>query len=157
MVAITSERWQAAQIAESQHCSGVDVESLLRICSNKPTFLKLVGNRIVSSLFDQKEILEIGVGPLSLSLASFYANKQKINRLIKVEPLERKLIGQSSAIKQEKWAETFVEWVEQLSNEGEHIQLPGEEMNYEQEFDTVITYNVLDHVQDSLIYFTKCP
>ena len=146
---ITQERWLAAQVAESKYWDGLSITEILRICAEKPAFLDLVGDQIVPSLFEQKEILEIGVGPLGISLASFYANKHNIKRLVKVEPLERRLITESSLMR-ETWTRTFLEWVHFLSEEGEYIQLTGEQMDYNQEFDTVIIYNVLDHVKEPL-------
>jgi SAM-dependent methyltransferase len=146
---ITQERWLAAQVAESNYWDGFNVTELLRICAEKPAFLDSVGSQIILSLFDQREVLEIGVGPLGISIASFYANKRKIKRLVKVEPLERRLIT-DSLIMREVWAKAFLEWVHLLSEEGEYIQLPGEQMDYNQEFDTVIIYNVLDHVKEPL-------
>lgn len=146
---ITQERWLNAQVAESKYWDELTIKEILRICSEKPDFLDLVGNKMISSLFEQREIMEIGVGPLGISLASFYANKHSIKRLVKVEPLKRRLITESS-IMEETWAKVFLEWVQSLSDEGEYIQLPGEQMDYNQEFDTVIIYNVLDHVKDPL-------
>jgi SAM-dependent methyltransferase len=146
---ITQKRWLNAQVAESKYWDELTIKEILRICTEKPDFLDLVGNQMISSLFEQREIMEIGVGPLGISLASFYANKHSIKRLVKVEPLKRRLIIESS-IMEETWAKVFLEWVQSLSDEGEYIQLPGEQMDYNQEFDTVIIYNVLDHVKDPL-------
>ena len=146
---VTQERWLNAQAAESKYWDGLSIKEILRICAEKPGFLDLLSDRILSSLLEEKEILEIGVGPLGVSLASFYSNKHNIERLVKVEPLERRLITESS-IMNETWAKKFLEWVHSLSEEGEYIQLTGEQMNYDREFDTVIIYNVLDHVKDPL-------
>jgi SAM-dependent methyltransferase len=146
---VTHERWFAAQVAESQFWEGVNVKQLLRICADQPAFLDLIGQSDLPNLFDNQEILEIGVGPLAISLTSFYADKHKIKRLLKLEPLPRRLIPESSAMR-DTWAMGFLEWVHSLSEEGEYVQIPAEKMNYNQEFDTVITYNVLDHVQDPL-------
>ncbi|MFH7030259.1 MAG: methyltransferase domain-containing protein [Heteroscytonema crispum UTEX LB 1556] len=38
-----------------------------------------------------------------------------------------------------------------ISEEGDYIQIPGEQINYNNEFDTVIIYNVLDHVKEPLL------
>src|SRR5581483_9183093 len=42
----------------------------------------------------------------------------------------------------------FLTWVESLAAEGEYIQTPGEDLGFEGAFDTVVTYNVLDHVRE---------
>lgn len=144
---ITQDRWLTAQASEFKYWDDISITELLRICAEKPAFLDLIDYRIVESLFEEKDVMEIGVGPLGVSIASFYKNKHQIRRLVKVEPLEKILIKETSLMN-ELWARMFVEWVDSLSEEGDYVQLPGEQMVYSEEFDTVIIYNVLDHVKE---------
>ncbi|MFH7030260.1 MAG: hypothetical protein ACHBN1_34135 [Heteroscytonema crispum UTEX LB 1556] len=58
----------------------------------------MVGHQQIQSMFDDKEILEIGLGPLGISLASFYPEKHKIKRLVKAEPLKRVLLTTNSSL-----------------------------------------------------------
>lgn len=144
--AVTSERWRRAQESEQQYWDGLDVTELLRICAEKPAFLKYLDADILAALFDGREILEIGCGPLGVGLASFYPGKAAIRRLVKVEPLPRVAVSATGAAR-EPWAAPFVAWVAGLADEGEYVQMPGEALDFEADFDTVVTYNVLDHVQ----------
>jgi SAM-dependent methyltransferase len=149
MNTVKQERWQAAQVAESEYWDGINVTELLRICAEKPDFLDMIGSSTIQSLFDHKEILEIGVGPLGISLASFYPEKHKIKHLVKVEPLPQILLTET-LVMQQTWARQFVEWLYSISKEGDYVQKPGEQLDYYNAFDTVIIYNVLDHVKDPL-------
>jgi SAM-dependent methyltransferase len=148
MNTVNLERWQSAQKSESQYWDGMNVPELLRIFAEKPAFLEMIDAEVLVSLFDDKEVLEIGVGPLGVSLASFYPHKDKIKHLTKVEPLPQIALSESLIMKREAWAKTFLEWVKSISNEGDYVQASGENLNYSQQFDTVIIYNVLDHVQE---------
>ena len=149
MIAVDQARWQEAQTSESSYWSDITVCELLRISAEKPDFLTLLPTSILQDVFDSKDVLEIGVGPLGISLASFYPEKQKIQSLTKVEPLAQNFLEQSAAM-DEVWAKPFVQWLCQLAQEGQYVQTKGEGLSYEAEFDTVIIYNVLDHVQDPL-------
>lgn len=144
--AVTSERWQRAQASEQQYWDGLDVTELLRICAEKPAFLKHLDPAIQAALFDGREVLEIGCGPLGVGLASFYPGKASMRRFVKVEPLPRVMVSATGAAR-EPWAAPFVDWVAGLADEGEYLQIPGEALDFDAAFDTVVTYNVLDHVQ----------
>lgn len=146
MSEISQERWQSAQSAEMQYWLGVDAGELLRICAEKPPFLANLGDALCDALFAGKSVLEVGTGPLGISLASFYPRKSSISRLVKIDPLPRLPLSET-ALAQAGWAPQLLAWAESLSDEGEYRQMPGEEMAVEAEFDTVITYNVLDHVR----------
>jgi SAM-dependent methyltransferase len=145
--AVTHDRWSAAQAAELRYWRGVDLREILRICAEKPEFLSLLGDDTERELFAGREILEIGCGPLGLSVVSFSRHVGGVRRLVKAEPLPRlplretKLAGQAPAL---------LEWVEGLAGEGEYVQTPGEDLGFDACFDTVVTYNVLDHVRDPL-------
>jgi SAM-dependent methyltransferase len=142
---IKFDRWLQAQASEKIYWDTLNVSELLRICAEKPPFLDLLGANELSELFDRKDVLEIGCGPLGVALASFYPFKYRINHLHKIEPLPRLVIKETAAASEE-WASQFVSWVDILSNEGMYLQKPGEDIRFSNEYDTVITYNVLDHV-----------
>jgi 2-polyprenyl-3-methyl-5-hydroxy-6-metoxy-1,4-benzoquinol methylase len=142
---VATSRWKQAQVSEQSYWDVMNVAELLRICAEKPEFLNLFSEAALTELFADKAILEIGCGPLGIGLASFYKHKDKMKRYVKVEPLPRINIKDTCAATEE-WATEFVSWVTSLSNEGEYIQKPGEDIDYQSQFDTVVTYNVLDHV-----------
>ncbi len=146
-------RWRQAQAAEARYWDGLDVAELLRIAAEKPAFLALVGPDRAQRLFDGKDVLEIGCGPLGLSLASFHPNKAAIRRLVKVEPLPRRRLADTAAARA-SWAAPFVGWIDALTEEGEYLQSAGEELDV-RGFDTVITYNVLDHVRDPMAVLAR--
>ncbi len=143
---VGSQRWEQAQASEQSYWDVIDVVELLRICAEKPRFLQLFSSTLLSEFFDGKEVQEIGCGPLAVSIASFYPRKSLISHLQKVEPLPRIRVSETAAAKEE-WAKPFTTWVSELSDEGQYLQLPGESLEFDNRFDTVITYNVLDHVQ----------
>jgi SAM-dependent methyltransferase len=147
--AVTRARWENAQAFELDYWRGMSFSELLRICAEKPLFLERLDGAQLSAMFDGKEVLEIGCGPLGLSVASFYADKARIRRLVKVEPLPRIRLDET-AVNRVAWARPFVSWVEQLAAEGEYLQQPGERLDFDRSFDTVISYNVIDHVADPL-------
>ncbi len=141
------QRWEQAQASESDYWRGIDVCELLRISAEKPEFLRMLPHEIKQSLFHGKDVLEIGVGPLGISLASFYPHKNEINHLVKVEPLPQVHISECQNIS-DQWASPFLQWLHEMSEEGRYECVPGEKMAYREEFDTVIIYNVLDHVNN---------
>lgn len=145
---IDLKRWQAAQSSESQYWDGINVSEMLRIFAEKPAFLEMIDSQDLELIFNDKKVLEIGVGPLGISLASFYSQKDKIKQLTKVEPLPQIALTESSIMSREGWAEMFLQWANSMSKEGDYILASGENLNYTQQFDTVIIYNVLDHVQE---------
>lgn len=144
---ITKERWRKAQSAEAQYWKGLDATELLRISAEKSAFMFLLGSERCASLFDGKDVLEIGAGPISLALASFYGDKKRICRLVKIDPLPRIRIFDTK-LADEPWVAPFAQWVDALTNEGETYQSMGEEVDFVEKFDCVVSYNVLDHVQN---------
>lgn len=127
---VTIKRWQKAQASARRYWDGLDVAELLRICAEKPAFLKLLDGARLAALFDGKLVLEIGCEPLGMSVASYYARKDRVTRRVKAGP--------------------FVVWVDALTDEGTYHQAAGEYLAFEDEFDTVVNYNVLDYVRDPL-------
>jgi SAM-dependent methyltransferase len=146
---VSNVRWGKAQSAEARFWEGIESRGLLRICASLSEFLRAIGAARTSSLFDDKEVLEIGCGPLGISIASLYHGKERVRRLVKADPLPQLLLKDTAAAS-DKWARPLVDWVEQLSREGEYIRRAGEELRFDGEFDTVIVYNVIDHVRDPL-------
>lgn len=146
MAEVSQKRWKDAQAAEASYWRSLSVMELLRISAEKPMFLFVLGDAPCAELFDGKEILEIGTGPIGLSLASFYRFKDRIGRLVKIDPLPRIRLSETSLM-QEQWARPFVEWADVLTSEGEYLQTPGEDIGFSEKFDCVIIYNVLDHVR----------
>jgi SAM-dependent methyltransferase len=146
MKVIKQPRWELAQSSEAAYWQGLTVTELLRIAAEKPTFLELLQPTLLTEIFDGREILEIGVGPLGISLLSFYQHKNQIKHLTKVEPLPQRVLADCS-VSQEQWASPLIQWLDALAQEGEYIQMAGENLAYENQFETVVIYNVLDHVQ----------
>lgn len=147
--AVTLDRWTAAQAAELRYWQELDLREILRICAEKPEFLSLLDDAAQRELFDGREVLEIGCGPLGLSLVSFTRHKAGLKRLVKAEPLPRLPI-RATRLPDDPWAAPFLAWVEQLADEGEYVRTPGEELGFDGAFDTVVTYNVLDHVREPM-------
>lgn len=144
---VTQDRWTAAQAAELSYWRELDLREILRICAEKPEFLSLIDDATQKRLFTGKDVLEIGCGPLGLSVVSFSRHKTGIRRLVKAEPLPRLPLRETKLV-EDTWAAPFLTWVESLAAEGEYIQTPGEDLGFEGAFDTVVTYNVLDHVRE---------
>ena len=147
--AVTRDRWSAAQAAELSYWRSLDLREILRICAEMPEFLALLDDAVQRELLAGKEVLEIGCGPLGLSLVSFSRHKTGLRRLVKAEPLPR-LPLRETRLADDAWAAPFLAWVETLASEGEYVQTPGEDLGFESCFDTVVTYNVLDHVREPL-------
>jgi SAM-dependent methyltransferase len=147
--AVTRDRWTAAQAAELSYWRELDLREILRICAEKPEFLSLIDDSTQRDLFTGKDVLEVGCGPLGLSVVSFSRHKGGLRRLVKAEPLPRLPLRETRLV-DDKWASPFLDWVEGLAAEGEYIQTPGEDLGFEACFDTVVTYNVLDHVREPL-------
>jgi SAM-dependent methyltransferase len=132
-------RWREAQTAEAEYWEGLSIGELLRISAEKPAFWDLVD---AQCLLVGKDVLEIGTGPLGLSLASYHPAKVGVRRLVKTDPLPPGRLPTGG------WGSRLVEWLRELAAEGEYVQAPAEELAYDREFDTVLCYNVLDHVAD---------
>lgn len=146
---VTLDRWTTAQAAELRYWRDLDLREILRICAEKPEFLALLDDATQRELFTGRDVLEIGCGPLGLSLVSFSRHKAGLKRLVKAEPLPRLPIRETR-LAEDGWAAPFLDWVEQLAAEGEYVQTPGEALGFDAAFDTVVTYNVLDHVREPM-------
>ena len=147
--AVSRERWRCAQASEQEYWARLDVGELLRVCAEKPDFLQLFPPARLAALFDGRDVLEIGCGPLGLCLASFYPEKGRLGRLLKIEPLPRLRLADTAAA-HEAWARPFVAWVEKLTEEGDYVHGEGETVAEDSRFDTVVIFNVLDHVRSPI-------
>lgn len=148
-MSVTRERWTAAQDSELGYWRGMTLPEAFRIFASLPDFLSLLDNATLHRLLDGKDVLEIGCGPLALSAVSFSAHKSRIRRLVKTDPLPQ-LSVRDTRVGAETWADPFVQWFESLASEGEYVQIPGESLSFTDAFDTVVSYNVLDHVRDPM-------
>lgn len=143
----SQERWEQAQDTELSYWKGMTLGELTSICAAMRGFVERLDRAHLSQLFDGKHVLEIGCGPLGLSLGCFYTHKERIRRLVKIEPLPQLRLEETPAY-DASWARPFVAWVAGLASEGDYVRKPGEQLDFRGEFDTVISYNVIDHVKN---------
>jgi len=146
-IGASQERWEQAQGTELSYWKGMTVGELTAICAAMCGFVERLDHARLAQLFDDKEVLEIGCGPLGLSLGCFYGKKERIRRLVKIEPLPQ-LQLEGTPAHDAAWARPFVAWVAGLASEGDYVRKPGEQLDFQGEFDTVISYNVIDHVKN---------
>ncbi len=144
--AVTTERWQEAQGAELSFWKEMDFYELLQACAEKAEFWSRFEPAQLSGLIEGKDVLEIGCGPLGLSVVSFSGLSGAVRRLVKTDPLAH-LDVRATRPGGARWADRFLGWIEDLASEGEYIKVAGEDLAFDAAFDTVITYNVLDHVR----------
>lgn len=144
--AVTTERWQEAQSAELSFWKEMDFYELLKACAEKAEFWSRFEPTQLSGLMEGKDVLEIGCGPLGLSVVSFSGLSRVVRRLVKTDPLAH-LEVRATRPGAAKWADRFLGWIEELASEGEYVRVAGEDIAFDSAFDTVITYNVLDHVR----------
>ena len=143
------ERWAAAQDSELTYWRGLGGQEALRLCAEKADFFALLGDGAAIEFLADKTVLEIGCGPLGVSIVSFAPCKDRIRQLIKTDPLPRLALGETR-LRSDAWAAPLLVWLDALADEGEYVQVAGEDMPFEARFDTVVVYNVLDHVRDPL-------
>jgi SAM-dependent methyltransferase len=145
---VTAERWRKAQGAELSFWTGMEFYELVKACAEKAEFWSRFDRAQAAAMIAGKDVLEIGCGPLGLSVVAL-CDTEMPRRLIKTDPLARLSIRETHPAKSRS-AARFIDWVEELAAVGEYVQVAGEELSYESAFDTVITYNVLDHVRAPL-------
>src|SRR6185369_6990062 len=104
---VTFDRWTVAQATELSYWRQLDLQEMLRICAEKPEFLSLLGDAAQRELFDGKEVLEVGCGPLGISIVSFSRHKARVRRLVKIEPLPRLHISETRLV-EDGWAAPFL-------------------------------------------------
>ena len=143
------ERWAAAQSSELSYWRGLGGQEALRLCAEKAAFFALLGDAAASEFLGDKTVLEIGCGPVGISIVSFAPCKHRVRQLVKTDPLPR-LALRDTKLRSEAWAAPLLAWLDALAEEGDYLQVAGEDMPFEARFDTVVVYNVLDHVRDPL-------
>lgn len=148
-------RWIEAQSAERAFWESLTLDTVLGILRGYSAFLQRIGPEAVHELLDGRDVMDLGVGPLGISLASLTGAKRHVRRLVKVEPLRRLSLATTPAGREE-WARPLVDWVEALGTEGEQVQVSGEAMGFREEFDTILVYNVLDHVDEPSVVLERC-
>lgn len=145
---VTAERWREAQGAELDFWTGMEFYELVKACADKAEFWSRFEPAQSAATIAGKDILEIGCGPLGLSVVALHDGDPP-RRLIKTDPLARLSVRDTHAAAARSGA-SFIDWVEQLASLGEYVQIAGEDLAFDAAFDTVITYNVLDHVRSPL-------
>jgi 2-polyprenyl-3-methyl-5-hydroxy-6-metoxy-1,4-benzoquinol methylase len=146
-VTVTAERWRKAQGAELDFWTGMEFYELVKACAEKAEFWSRFDPAQIDTMIAGKRVLEIGCGPLGLSVVSFCDATPR--ELIKTDPLARLPVRETRAARNRSAAH-FIDWVEELAAVGDYLQIAGEDLAYDSTFDTVITYNVLDHVRSPL-------
>jgi SAM-dependent methyltransferase len=144
---VTAERWRKAQGAELHFWTDMEFYELLKTCAEKAEFWSCFDPAQVEAMISGKRVLEIGCGPLGVSVVAFCDARPQA--LVKTDPLAR-LSVRTTRPSRMRAAAQFIDWVEGLAALGDYQQVAGEDLAYESAFDTVITYNVLDHVRSPL-------
>lgn len=144
--AATVERWRRAQGAELSFWKEMALHELVASCAEKLEFWSQFDDRQIDGLLADKNVLEIGCGPLGLSVVSFSGRGDAVRRLVKTDPLPPLKIRETR-LNLQRWAKTFFDWLEPLAAQGDYMRVSGEELPFDGSFDTVVTYNVLDHVR----------
>src|SRR4051794_27112298 len=111
VAAITVDRWREAQGAELSFWTGMDLYELVKTCAEKIEFWAQFEPSRIDGLVAGKDVLEIGCGPLGLSLVSFAGRGGAARRLVKTDPLPRLSVRDTNPAR-EAWAEKLFEWVE---------------------------------------------
>jgi SAM-dependent methyltransferase len=145
---VTAERWRKAQGAELSFWTVMEFYELLKTCAEKAEFWSRFEPAQAASMIAGKDVLEIGCGPLGLSVVAL-CDTEMPRRLVKTDPLARLSIRDTQPAKT-RAAARFIDWVEERAAIGDYVQVAGEDLAFESAFDTVITYNVLDHVRAPL-------
>lgn len=147
--AVSVERWRTAQNAELGFWKEMEFHELVQTCAEKSEFWNQIDRDRIATLLSGKDVLEIGCGPLGLSVATFSGLGSTTRRLVKADPLPALSVRETRPAR-EAWAGKFLDWIEELAGQGEYVQMAGEDITFESCFDTVVTYNVLDHVRAPL-------
>ena len=149
-----TSRWTHAQEVERRYWDSITPKVLFGILASFSEFLDGLGESRLDALFGERDVLELGVGPLGLSVTALWPDNARIRRLVKIEPLAVVSIGETPA-GSAAWAAPVLAWMDGLAQQGVQVQLPAEAVEYQREFDTVVTYNVLDHVDNPHVVVRK--
>jgi len=142
--AVTTERWRKAQGAELCFWKEMEFYELIKACAEKAEFWSRFDAAEISDMLAARDVLEIGCGPLGLSVVSFSGAAAR--KLVKTDPLPRLSVRETRPALTRP-ATRFIDWVEEMAEAGDYLQIAGEDLAFDAAFDTVITYNVLDHVR----------
>lgn len=154
MAAVTKSRWLAAQEAELSFWRDMEFYELVKSCAEKLEFWSVLDAGTIKPLLDAKDVLEIGCGPLGISVVSLSGLGDQVRRLVKIDPLPQLSLPETNPGRQ-IWATPFLAWVTQVARHGEYVHVAGEELPFDSAFDTVVTYNVLDHVRSPVAILQK--
>jgi SAM-dependent methyltransferase len=143
---VSEERWAVAQAAEGEYWRAVsaDEREFLRLIAEKAEaarwFLAVSPDRDVRL----GKLLELGVGPLGVGCIHFLQTSES-SGLTTVEPLS---VIPSGELRFSEPLRGFVEACRTATTK--HIRAGAEEVPVDSsEFNLVVCYNVLDHVQDA--------
>jgi 2-polyprenyl-3-methyl-5-hydroxy-6-metoxy-1,4-benzoquinol methylase len=146
MPEITEGRWQLAQKAEKKYWGDAvrSPEEFLHLLEEKHTFIARIKAVCAPALQPPPSVgrvLEIGIGPIGLGVATLLEPQSKWH-ITGVDPLPRV----DSVEIPEYLAKCYYELKKRTLN---YIQRPAEEFNTgRNSFDLAICYNVLDHTRD---------
>jgi 2-polyprenyl-3-methyl-5-hydroxy-6-metoxy-1,4-benzoquinol methylase len=146
MSEITEGRWQLAQKAEKQYWGDAirSPEEFLHLLEEKYSFIARI-NAVCAPVLQPPasggRVLEIGIGPLGLGVATLLEPQSKW-KVTGVDPLPR--------VDSVEIPEYLAQCYDALKKRPLHyIQGPAEEFNTGKDsFDLAICYNVLDHTRD---------
>jgi SAM-dependent methyltransferase len=142
---VTTERWRKAQGAELCFWREMEFHELVKACAEKAEFWSRFDAAELADMLTAKDVLEIGCGPLGLSVVSF-SGAAAPRTLVKTDPLPLLSVRDTRPALAQS-ATRFIDWVDEMAAAGDYQQIAGEDLAFEAAFDTVITYNVLDHVR----------
>jgi len=142
---ISQQRWSQAQALENFHWQGARVSMLIKAAGLFASYVDMLGAERCATLFDGKNLLDVGSGPWGLNVAALYPHADRIKRWTVAEPLPR--IPVQSMASEGEWADGFLEWMTARLARLEYMQVSGESLPFEATFDTVTCINVLDHVR----------
>jgi SAM-dependent methyltransferase len=143
---ISQERWKEAQSLELGFWDGLHAGAVLKFAGHFAGVVELIGPERGARLFDGKDLLDVGSGPLALNIAALYPHADRIRRWAAAEPLPRTSLRQL-AERDGQWAGGFLHWLDQRLSRIEYHRESGEALSFDAEFDTVTCVNVLDHVR----------
>src|SRR5579872_5745013 len=130
----TEGRWLHAQSHEGYYwISQTTVPLLLQIAHEFAGLPSQLGEETSAALFADKEVLEVGVGPLALSAPSFFPDEYRVKRLVKLDPLPRIALT-DTPVSQQTAMHGLLAWLETLAEDGEYVQSPAEQMEFREEF-----------------------
>ena len=77
-----TSRWSHAQSVERGYWGSITPKVLFGILASFSEFLDGLDERRLDALFGERDVLELGVGPLGLSATAHWPGKARIRRLV---------------------------------------------------------------------------